>query len=353
MRYAVVGAGECGNRVADHLTDRLPAPSLLGKLRSGPSTTQYLAINTSAKDLEEIDQLKRDQVLKLDGPPGTGANRVLGREAFEDARATIQDRVGSFEGVDALIVIGAAGGGTGGALLPGLVEMLRSMRPSTPIFAVVVLPFSHESEIYHSNTAECLRELEEADPTTILLVSNDRLRTSETSLSKAYPSMNATLADRLGALFNALGSEMEVSADLGDVLTVLGAGSGYSTLSYAEGTRHQPLTEVLQTAFQPERALFDVDLRHDAKRAILLIEAAEDQLDMDEVLGAIAEVAGSIGDVFRGIRVTRDPPRILGLYSLGRPKTLERVLAAKPAEPREGSDDLTTQLDDVDDYQLD
>lgn len=354
MRYAVVGVGECGNRLADALADRMQPAGMLDVLRKPRTTTEYLAINTSQKDLEEIERLKSGQILEIDGPPGTGANRALGREAFEDSRAEIQERIGGLEGADAILVVAATGGGTGGAMMPAVVRMVRSMRPSTPVFAVAVLPFGDESEIYHANTAECLADLQKAEASSVILVQNDRVRQPGASLREAYPAMNGRIADRLSFLFTALGSEMEVSSDLGDLLTVADVGSGFSTLGYAEGTRHQPLKEVLKMAFGPDHLLFDADPATEARRALVLIEAEESQLDMDEVLSAISEAGASIGDVFRGIRVAKGPPKALALFSLGRSAALDEALEGTPVtHERSGEDTIGTQLADVEDYELD
>lgn len=367
LRFLVIGAGQCGNRIVDTLMregygkGRL-ARLLSSKERSGNLDT--LAINTSKNDLMELTHLRDEEKLQVTDAHGMGANRQYGKESFEASREAVTEKLGEYKDHDAAFIVTSAGGGTGSGFAPGLVELLKNME-DMPVLPFVVLPFRSESEIFIQNAGFALKDLRSTRADSVILASNDYIRRmrGEENLYDAYQTINDTVAHRLLFLMNTLSSEMMISADLGDLMTTLETGSGFSTMGFARGSGHEPIKEIIARAWDEEGLLFDCDPKTEAARALFLAQGPKDRLEVDSILDAITDFGDEIGDVFKGVRVAEGgPAEVLSLFSLRSSETLEEVIEeasevlAKRRKRMEESADEKDELDErfegVDDYNL-
>jgi cell division GTPase FtsZ len=367
LRFLVIGAGQCGNRIVDTLMregygkGRL-ARLLASKERAGNIDT--LAINTSKNDLMELTHLRDNEKLHVPGSHGAGANREQGKQSFEDNRELITEKLGEYQDHDMAFVVTSAGGGTGSSFSPHLVELLKDME-DVPVFPFVVLPFRSESEIFIQNAGFSLKDLRSTRADSTILASNDYIRRTrgEENLYDAYQTINDTIAHRLLFLMNVLSSEMMISADLGDMMTALETGSGFSTMGFARGSGHEPIKEVIRRSWDQEGLLFDCDPKTEAARSLFLAQGPKDRLEVDSILDAITEFGDEIGDVFKGVRVAeQDQLEVLSLFSLRTSETLENVIeeASRVLEQRrqrmqesaDQKDELTERFEGVDDYSL-
>ena len=196
----------------------------------------------------------------------------------------------------------------------------------------------------------------------MLLASNDFLKQASASIVEAYDHINTLIAGRLLFLMESLASEMMMSADLGDLQTVLASGSGFSTFGYIQGTPHQPLREVIEASFATPNLLFQADAFKEASRAMLIIEGGEEHLRMEDLTAAVAAFSQKVGDVFKAVRVTAGPPKVLSLFSLDSSVELERVLDASfqviekrkaKKQDTEAESKLASKFDRVAGYDID
>lgn len=329
LEYLVIGAGQCGNRILDEMVGRSLGSGRFSRTlarKDLPCEIRPLGINTSYNDLKECANLRDVERLHVKGIPGAGANRLTGGDAFTDNRDEIQEAIGERAPWDAAFVLTSAGGGTGSSFAPPLVELLKNMNPTSPVYPLAVLPFRDESDIYIQNTGFALRDLANTRANSVILASNDYLSREDTSVYESYQKINVTLADRLAFLLTGMAMEMMMVVDLGDLMTVTGRGCGFSTMGYAEAVPHQPVHETIADSLKMENLLFETDPFAEAERALMLVRGEESYLDTDAILSAVTDFSESVGDVFKGVSLDEGLPRVLSLFSLRDSTTLKDVI---------------------------
>lgn len=365
LRFLVIGAGQCGNRILDTLMREGYGKGRLSRLiatRERSGAIQPMAVNTSKNDLMELEYIRDKEQLHMPGTHGAGANRIIGKETFKNNRDMLLEKIGQLGDFDACIVLTSAGGGTGSSFTPFIVDLVKSMY-GIPVLPFVVLPFREESDIFLQNAGFSLKDLKTTEADSIVLASNDWLRKTQgnQSLYKAYDQINNTVAHRLLFMLDAMSSEMMITADLGDLMTTVGTGSGFATMGYARGTPHQPVKEVIAESFEEDGLLFHCDPLQEAARALLLIQGPEERLDVDSIMNAVTHFSEDIGDVFKGVRVAGEDLEVLSLFSLRKSEELERVVTEakqilEKRQKRKASEQpdakLKKEMEDVDDYSL-
>ena len=172
------------------------------------------------------------------------------------------------------------GGGTGSSFVPRLIMDLKD-RLETNSYVVGVLPFREEGTIFIQNAGFALRDIVQTKPISTILVDNEFLRGGK-NFAEAYRSINKTVAERIMYLLKVLTSEQIVTADLGDLETALGAGTGLATLGYAkQESEERSIGETIERSLAKNNLLFNVDTE-DVGRALFLIWGAERYLDTSE-----------------------------------------------------------------------
>jgi len=319
MKLVVVGLGQCGGRLADEfarLNERARSQ------RGIEIVTGAFAVNTDAADLSGLQVISGDYQHRIliggrrTGGHGVGKINELGAEVAKDDADKVVDAIRTarhFFETDAFLLIAGVGGGTGSGAIPIVAQMLRERYLDKPIYAMAVLPFSHEEETEERtvyNTATCLKSLY---PTVdaVFLVDNQRYVRKDFSLRNNLTKINALIAEPFYNLLCA-GEEKKPKhigakiVDAGDIIqslagwTVIGHGSTrLPSFNWSPFTSNSFATKGSETnrgIRAMDEALSELSLKcnpADSGRAIYLVSAPAKEMNMDLVKG--------LGDYLRNI----------------------------------------------------
>jgi cell division GTPase FtsZ len=317
MKLVVVGLGQCGGRLADefaHLNERARSQ------RGIEIITGAFAVNTDAADLSGLQTISGDYQHRIliggrrTGGHGVGKINELGAEVAKDDADKVVDAIRTarhFFETDAFMLIAGVGGGTGSGSIPIIAQMLRERYLDKPIYAMAVLPFSHEEEteertIY--NTATCLKSLYPVVDA-VFLIDNQRYVRKDFSLRNNLTKINALIAEPFYNLLCA-GEEKKAKhigakiVDAGDIIqslagwTVIGHGSTRlpARSPFTSSSFLKKSTETHRGIQAMDEALSELSLKcdpADSGRAIYLVSAPAREMNMDLVKG--------LGDYLRTI----------------------------------------------------
>jgi len=244
MKLVVVGFGQCGGRIADEFS-RL---SKRARSKRGIEIiTGAFAVNTDAADLTGLQTIRPDYQHRIliggrrTGGHGVGKINELGAEVAKEDGDKVVDALRTahrFFETDAILLIAGVAGGTGSGALPILTQMMKERYMDKPIYALAVLPFSHEEETEERtvyNAATCLKSLYPiADA--VFLADNQRFVRKDFSLRNNLTQINTLMVEPFYNLLCAgeetrrrhIGARM---VDAGDIIqslvgwTVIGYGS--------------------------------------------------------------------------------------------------------------------------------
>jgi cell division GTPase FtsZ len=317
MKLVVVGLGQCGGRLADEfarLNERARSQ------RGIEIITGAFAVNTDAADLSGLQTISSDHQHRIliggrrTGGHGVGKINELGAEVAKDDADKVVDAIRTakrFFETDAFLLMAGVGGGTGSGAISIVARMLRERYQDKPIYAMAVLPFSHEEgteerTIY--NTATSLKSLYPMVDA-VFLVDNQRYVRKNFSLGNNLSKINSLIAEPFYDLLCAgeeknskhIGAKIVDAGDLIQSLagwTVIGHGaiklpawSPFSSRNFAKKS-----TETHRGIQAMDEALSELSLKcnaADAGRAIYLVSAPPKEMNMDLVKG--------LGDYLRTI----------------------------------------------------
>lgn len=242
MKLAVIGFGQCGNRIADEFA-RLN--NRAKNKRGFDICVGVYAVNTDSADLAGLATIKSDyQHRILMGAGRTHGHGVaklteLGAEIAREDGDKVIDAIKSekkFYDADAIMVIGGAAGGTGSGVMPVMAKMLKERFTDKPVYALVVLPFDHESvteERTPYNTALCLKSTHEAADA-VFLVDNQRYVRKDASIVKNINMINQIIVE---PFYNLLCSGEEtkkkyIGARMIDTGDIISTACGWSSVGY-------------------------------------------------------------------------------------------------------------------------
>jgi cell division GTPase FtsZ len=317
MKLVVVGLGQCGGRLADEFA-RLDTKAR--SQRGIEIVTGAFAANTDAADLSGLQTISGDYQHRIliggrrTGGHGVGKINELGAEVAKEDSDKVVDAIRTaqrFFETDAFLLIAGVGGGTGSGGIPIIAQMLRERYLDKPIYAMAVLPFSHEEETEERtvyNAATCLKSLY---PTVdaIFLIDNQRYVRKDFSLKNNLTKINALIVEPFYNLLCA-GEEKKPKhigakiVDAGDIIqslagwTVIGHGStrlpAWSPFSSSNFAKKG--SETNRGIQAMDEALSELSLKcnpADSGRAIYLVSAPAKEMNMDLVKG--------LGDYLRTI----------------------------------------------------
>ena len=235
MRIACIGVGQAGGKITDTLLE-------WDASRDTDVIEAALAMNTAAADLAGLEYVpESNRVLygkaEVNGN-GVGADNELGTHVAQQDSTTIMNAINQISGykVDAFLLVGGLGGGTGSGGLPVIARELRQLY-TEPVYGLGILPSSDEGSIYTLNAARSFQTVvSEVD--NLILFDNDAWRETTESVSGGYRTMNTELVRRLNVLFSAgqvdtSGSPVaENVVDASEIINTLDSG-GVSTIGYA------------------------------------------------------------------------------------------------------------------------
>ena len=317
MKLVVVGLGQCGGRLADEfarLNERARSQ------RGIEIITGAFAVNTDAADLSGLQTISSDHQHRIliggrrTGGHGVGKINELGAEVAKEDSDKVVDAIRTakrFFETDAFLLMAGVGGGTGSGAISIVARMLRERYQDKPIYAMAVLPFSHEEgteerTIY--NTATSLKSLYPMVDA-VFLVDNQRYVRKNFSLGNNLAKINSLIAEPFYDLLCAgeeknskhIGAKIVDAGDLIQSLagwTVIGHGaiklpawSPFSSRNFAKKS-----TETHRGIQAMDEALSEMSLKcdpADSGRAIYLVSAPAREMNMDLVKG--------LGDYIRTI----------------------------------------------------
>ena len=311
LNVLIIGNGQCGNRILDAVNKHALTRGSNIKEASGgvskyfskhdyQSNVQTIAINTAINDLKEMRYTKAKDRVHVKNLHGVGANRIIGKEVFEQQKSYILRAIEERGSFDIAFVITSASGGTGSSFTPPLIEEIKKMH-NFPVYALVILPFREEGTLYLQNAAFMLKELREGSCDGIILADNQYLKSVGGNVLEAYDGINSMIAKRLLFLLDSLDSEMMMVTDLGDFKTVMSGGAGLATVGYYKAESEMPVRTVIQNCLSPRGLLFLTDVYKEGGRAMLILKGDKKYLSMEDISVEVEKLSSSIGHVFKGI----------------------------------------------------
>jgi len=234
MKVLMLGLGQAGSKIADlFLAD--------DRKSHVPHTFEAIAINTATSDLMGLQYIpQEDRILlgetSLKGH-GVGADNRKAAEIAEEESEIVLNRVSKFDtsNIDAFIVVGGLGGGTGSGTISVVCKQLKKIYDE-PIYAIGILPAETEGDIYTLNAARSLKALLPNCDATILVDNGAFLRSGE-SVREAYERINTEVVKRIGVLCRAGEARSrkdvgEMVVDAAEVINTMKAG-GICSIGYA------------------------------------------------------------------------------------------------------------------------
>lgn len=181
LKIGVIGLGGCGNRIAKLAAEEeFPA----------------LAINSAEVDCEDIDSF---EVLLLGDSGGCGKDRKLGQKIFKQKYKDIEGKLAEFTDNDIVVCVASADGGTGGAMLPLIINVMKELHKGPVYVPIVVLPFKTEGVSSQKNAIRCMKEISELD-VSYRVYDNDRTLLTTSSMIEAHELVNKTIIEDLKVL---------------------------------------------------------------------------------------------------------------------------------------------------------
>ena len=244
MKLAIIGVGQCGNRIADEFA-RLNKRAR--RYRGIEIITAAIAVNTDTADLSGIRTIKADYqhriLIGIEKSRGHGAAKLseVGAELAREDGDKVIDALRStkrFQETDAFLVTGGTGGGTGSGGMPVIAQQIKERYGDRPVYSLAILPFEHEEEteertIY--NTALCLKAARSVSDA-VFLADNQRFVGKDLSLSSNISRINEMIVE---PFYNLLCSGEEKKAkyvgtkliDSGDIIQTL---YGWTAIGYGK-----------------------------------------------------------------------------------------------------------------------
>ncbi|QDX94702.1 hypothetical protein EEL30_21925 [Brevibacillus laterosporus] len=184
---AVIGCGGAGGNIADEAS------------RVGFATG---AINFSQQDLDSLEyvQLK----LRIPGSEGVGHNRDEAKRLLSKHYQMCIDWIiehFSNPSIEAIIFATSSGGGSGSAITPMLLDLMKQMMPDKVYSVIVATPDLSEVDISQANTLNTVEELSSLD-VSIIPIDNNQIKIYHNINTKneIYQLTNTTVINHLANL---------------------------------------------------------------------------------------------------------------------------------------------------------
>ena len=236
MKLAVIGFGNAGGKIADRIVKY--------EAKTGRSLCRFSAVvNTASIDLEKITHIPRKnrvligQTDERSKGHGAGADPELGAELTRQDKSELARFLDAvpLHDIDAFLVVGGLGGGTGSGGGPVLAEILRE-RYDEPVYGLGILPSRDEGGRASLNAARSAQSYT-AQTDGLMVFDNNAWKEGTDSVEDGYERTNREIVKRVVTLLSAGeydGSTVSENAmDSSDINRTLAVG-GVSTIAYAE-----------------------------------------------------------------------------------------------------------------------
>ncbi len=206
-KIRVIGVGGGGGNAINNM------------IAKGLTNVEYIALNTDAQALKTN---KADTLIQvgsaLTNGLGAGARPEIGREAVEENRHDIEEKI---EGADMVFVTAGMGGGTGTGGAPIVASIAK--RKGILTVAVVTTPFQCEGRIRMKYALEGIKELEKACDTVIVIPNEKLLDISDedTTLMDAFDKANEVLYNATRGISDLILNPGLINLDFADVRTTM------------------------------------------------------------------------------------------------------------------------------------
>lgn len=240
MNIAIYAYGRAGGRIA-HQFKRMERWTM------DHITEQIVVVDTAQRPLNQLDKIDEDNRLLI------GHNRLEGRGTGHDIEegVTVAKQTNNYVvntasdlsryDIDAFLVIGSLGGGTGSGGAPVIARSLSNIFDKTPVYGVGVVPSVHDPPVCKYNASRAIQTFAR-ETHNLLLFDNDQMDVFEPKdkepdeWDEVFEDANETIARCLHLLFTA--DERKTPSHLSgatptkdDIINALNTG-GISTVGY-------------------------------------------------------------------------------------------------------------------------
>jgi cell division GTPase FtsZ len=297
---ASIGLGACGGAVAETFQ----------KVGIG----EAFIVNSSAEDLNSI-QIDPANKYKFENIVGTGKNRIAAVEAFkleyERFLGQLENRFSHGDGdnginkdsYDIIFMPVGAGGGTGSGIVPIASRMVAKKFPKTNIVPIIVLPSMHERGIAQQNALDCLREMNGAGFTMIIV---DNTRIEQDLIEAKFETINTNIGTHLKRFIYFDKSSKISNIDIADRLTMF-TDSGVLVICSAMVSvkDESPILAGIKRAIDTTPMICDIT--KGVKRVAIQCECNKDiyrQRDILEAQGYFKNTGGIFEGFYEPIKTT-------------------------------------------------
>lgn len=275
QRFAVikvVGVGGGGSNAVNRMID--------AQLRG----VEFLAINTDAQALAMSRAEERLQIgAKLTKGLGAGADPAIGRQAAEESREEMAERL---KGADMVFITAGMGGGTGTGASPIIAEVARELGALT--VGVVTKPFTFEGRKRMTQAEDGIVDLEN-QVDTLITIPNDRLLQvveKRTSIMEAFRVADDVLRQGVQGISDLIAVPGLINLDFADVRTImLDRGSALMGIGVSQG-EDRAVEAARQATSSP---LLETSI--DGAKGVLLSITGDENLGLFEVNEAAAVIS--------------------------------------------------------------
>ncbi|MEE3232665.1 MAG: cell division protein FtsZ [Candidatus Latescibacterota bacterium] len=284
-RIKVVGIGGAGGNAINRM------------IHSGMHGVEFIAINT---DAQVLDTSQADGIICIGDTVtrglGAGADPEVGRQAIEEDREKVVERLGD---ADLVFITAGMGGGTGTGAAPVVAEICREQ--GALAVGIVTEPFSMEGFPRMRNAQSGLKELQE-HVDTLIAIKNQRLLSicgRDTTLDDAFYQADEILLQATRGIADLITVPGMINLDFNDVKTIVSEG-GDAIMGVGTHKGEERATEAARKAIQSP-LLEDVSIN--GAKGVLVNIAADSNLtlfEVNEAMSLIQEAAGQEANIIFG-----------------------------------------------------
>jgi len=284
-RIKVVGIGGAGGNAINRM------------IHSGMHGVEFIAINT---DAQVLNTSQADGTICIGDTVtrglGAGADPEVGRQAIEEDREKVAERLGD---ADLVFITAGMGGGTGTGAAPVVAEICREQ--GALAVGIVTEPFSMEGFPRMRNAQSGLKELQE-HVDTLIAIKNQRLLSicgRDTTLDDAFYQADEILLQATRGIADLITVPGMINLDFNDVKTIVSQG-GDAIMGVGIHKGEDRATEAARKAIQSP-LLEDVSIN--GAKGVLVNIAADSNLtlfEVNEAMSLIQEAAGQEANIIFG-----------------------------------------------------